>query len=479
MSLSHSQPNCLQFDQVLAPFLTDDGLPFAQILPAAEVEQAFAEAGVDFGTSSRTVYTPAITMWAMLSQVVNSSKSCSAAVLRVATLLVALGRNPCSKDTGAYCRARAKVPALVVRRLALQVGRRLEDAAPATWLWQGRHVRLADGAVITLPDTPENQKAFPQPSSQKPGLGFPMIRMVLLLSLATAAMTNMAYGPYQGKDKGEPALLRQLLGDVPAGTVLLADRYYCSYWMLALALARDLDVVFRLHQKRHYDFRKGQRLGPDDHIVAWHKPPRPDWMNEETYAALPETLQVREVRYTVATAGARTKNIVIATTLLDAEKYTADMLTDLYHQRWHVELDIRAIKQSLHMEHLSCKSPFMIETEIWMHMLGYNLVRKVAAQAAQERGVPPRAVSFTAAKDVVTAAWSQWTLAPPTERVRQGKELLQILGTARVGNRPDRYEPRKVKRRPKPHGLLTEPRAQAKAKLLAGKKTGKKTGNKG
>lgn len=469
MISSHVRPNCPGFEQTLGAFLTDPGLPFAQVLPAAEVEQVFAEAGVDFGTSSRAVYTPAITLWAMLSQVVDSSKSCSAAVLRVATLLVALGRNPCSEDTGAYCRARAKVPAFVIRRLALQVGRRLEDAAPATWLWQGRHVALADGATVTLPDTPENQKAFPQPATQKPGLGFPMIRLVILLSLATAAVTDLAYGPYQGKETGETALLRQLLGDMAAGTVLLADRYYCSYWMLALARARGLDVVFRLHQKRRYDFRKGRRLGDNDHIVVWHKPPRPDWMDEETYAALPATLQVREVRYTVATPGRRTKKIVIATTLLDAEEYTAEMLGDLYHERWHVELDIRAIKQALHMEHLSCKTPFMIETEIWAHMLGYNLVRKVAAQAAQERGVPPREVSFTAAKDAVNAAWSQWTLASPAERVRQGKALLGTIGKARVGNRPDRCEPRKVKRRPKPHGLLTEPRAEAKAKLLVRK----------
>lgn len=470
MALSHSRGNCLPFDRVLAPFLTDDGLPFADVLPAAEVEQAFADEGVDFGTSTRSVFSPALTLWAMLSQVVGSAKSCSAAVLRVAALLTALGCSPCALDTAAYCRARAKVPALVLRRLALQVGRRLEDAAPADWLWQKRHVLLVDGTTLTMPDTPENQQVFPQSSSQVSGLGFPIARLVLLLSLATAAVTDMAYGPYQGKETGETALLRQLLDDVAVGSVLLADRYYCSYWMLALARKRHIDVVFRLHQKRHYDFRKGKRLGDNDHIVVWHKPQRPDWMDEEIYASLPKTLQVREVRYTVTTPGCRTKKLVVATTLLAAEEYTTAMLADLYHQRWHVEVDIRSIKQSLAMNHLRCKTPFMIEKEIWAHMLGYNLVRKVAAQAAQERGVHPREVSFTASQDAVNAAWSQWTLATAAARVQQGKQLLHALGKAQVGHRPGRCEPRAVKRRPKPHRLLTKPRAQAKAELLAGKK---------
>jgi putative transposase len=464
----HPRPNCPGFEQTLAPFLADPGLPFSQVLSAAEVEQAFAEAGVDFGTSNRSVFTPALTLWAFLSQVVDPAKSCSAAVLRVAALLLALGRGPCAEDTAAYCRARAKLPAVVICRLALQVGRRLEEAAPADWLWQNLHVQLVDGTTYTMPDTEENQKAYPQPRSQKPGLGFPIIRMVLLLSLATAAMTGMAYGPYLGKETGETALLRQLLDDVSAGTVLLADRYYCSYWMVALALERKLDVVFRLHHRRDYDFRKGWRLGPDDHIVFWHKPARPDWMDEATYAAMPVMLVIREVRYSVSTPGFRPDELVVATTLLDFEEYSAEALADLYHRRWHVELDIRAIKQSLQMDQLRCRTPFMIEKEIWAHMLGYNLVRKVAAQAALERGVHPREVSFTTARDAVNAARSQWTLATPAERVQQGKELLQTIGKARVGNRPDRCEPRAVKRRPKQYPHLNKPRAEAREDCFQG-----------
>jgi putative transposase len=466
MSSSHSRPGSVQFEQTLAPFLNDPGLPFAQVLPAAEVQQAFDEAGVTFGTSKRSVFTAPLTMWAWLSQVVDPAKSCSAAVLRVSALLLALGRGPCSEDTGSYCRARAKLPAVVIRRLALQVGRRLEEAVPEDWLWLERHVQLVDGTTMTLADTKENQKAFPQPTSQKPGLGFPMIRMVLLLSLATAAVTGMAYGSYQGKETGETALLRQLLDDVAAGTVLLADRYYCSYWMVAMARQRRLDVVFRLHQLRKYDFAIGWRRGANDHTVLWAKPARPEWMDEDTYAALPDELFIREIRYRVETPGFRTEELIVATTLLNAHEYSAEAVADLYHQRWHVELDIRAIKQSLQMEHFRCQTPFMVEKEIWMHLLGYNLVRKFVAQAALACGVLPRDVSFTAARDAVNAGRSQWTLAATAERVHQGQQLLKRIGKARVGNRPDRVEPRAKKRRPKEYPLLTKPRAEARAELL-------------
>jgi putative transposase len=316
---SYSSPRgCLQCEQALAPFLADEGLPFASVLPAETIEQACADEGVDFGASKNSVFTPALTLWAFLSQVVYEAKSCHAAVLRVATLLIALERTPCSEDTAAYCRARAKLPACVLHRLALDVGRNLERQVPADWLWQGKHVPLVDGTTVTLPDTPENQQAYPQPASQQPGLGFPMVRLVVLLSLATAALLGMAKGPYQGKETGETALLRQLLAEVPAGDILLADRYYCTYWLVALARAGGLDVVFRLHHLRVYDFRRGRRLGKDDHVVTWPKPQRPDWMDAATYAAIPEQLTVREIRFQVRTPGCRVEELVIATTLTDA-----------------------------------------------------------------------------------------------------------------------------------------------------------------
>jgi hypothetical protein len=471
MSSYGSAARCLSFAQALASFHLDEGLPFAQVLPAAVVERVFADAGVAFGATQKSVFTPALTLWAFLSQVLEDDKSCRAAVGRVLAFLVASGQAPCSEDTAAYCRARAKLPAALLERLAVEVGHNLEGQMPGDWLWHGRQVTLVDGTTLTMPDTPENQEAFPQLSSQAPGAGFPILRMVVLLSLATACLRGMALGPYEGKETGETALLRQLLDDVKAGAILLADRYYCSYWLVALALARGLDVVFRMHQLRDYDFRRGRRLGADDHVVSWHRPRRPEWMDEATYATTPPTLTVRELRVDIATPGCRTSDIVVVTTLTDAARYPKDDVADLYHERWHVEPDIRAIKQSLQMDHLRCQTPFMVAKEIWAHFLGYNLTRKASCQAALLQEVHPRAVSFTATKQTLNAARSQLTHAPRAERVRQGGLLLRAAGKERVGNRPDRCEPRVVKRRPKQYKHLREPRAQARARLLR-QKTG-------
>jgi hypothetical protein len=451
----------------LAPFLQAEGPPFADVLTSQDVQDACDAEGLSFGRATRSVFNPAVVLWAFLSQVLGTDKSCRAAVLRIFVLLVSLERGPCSTNTAAYCRARAKMPAAVLRRLALQVGHQLEAAVPPGWLWKGQHVFLVDGTTVSLPDTPENQQAYPQPPAQKPGLGFPLIRLVVLLSLATAALQGLAFGPYQGKETGEPALFRALLEQIPRGSVILADRYYCSYFLITLLREHGVGVVFRLHQRRDVDFRRGRRLGPDDHLVVWHKPQRPEWMDEDVYAALPATLEVREVRTQVRRPGYRVRELVVVTTLCDAATCGKDGITDLYHERWHVELDIRSIKQSLGMETLRCLSPFMVEKELWAYWLGYNLVRKVSSQAALERGMHPRQMSFTATKQAVLEAWGQLTLGSRGQRLALGRALLAALGREEVGDRPGRCEPRALKRRPKPHKLLTKPRREARAELLA------------
>jgi len=467
MSFSTPHPDESPFQNVLAPFLQDEELPFADVLTAADIEQAFADEQVSFGETARSFWTPALTLWTFLSQVLQGVKSCRAAVARAFTA-TALARPLQDLDTGNYCRARAKLPTAVLQRLTLQVGQRLDQEAPATWFWHGRDVFLVDGFTTTLPDTAENQQQYPQPNTQQPGLGFPLLRVVALLSLATAAAQGLAFGPYQGKESGETALLRSLLDQLAPGTILLADRFFCSYFMVALLQAQGVDVVLRLHQCRSSDFRRGRRLGPDDHLVVWYKPQRPEWMDAETYAALPATLQVREVRKQITTPGYRVRNLTVVTTLVDADEYASEEITALYHERWQVELDIRSLKTTLHMEELRCLTPFMIEKELWTHFLAYNLIRKVAAQAALEQGVFPRQVSFAASQQAVLGGWSQLTEAPATDRVQLAQALVRVLGKEEVGNRPDRCEPRAVKRRPKPQQLLTRPRAEARAELLAG-----------
>jgi hypothetical protein len=452
------------FAATLRSFAQGDALPLQRLEELCDPE------GVHFAQGGADVWTPAVTLWAFLAQCLSGHKSCVAAVARVLVLRVALGRPPCSAATGAYCKARAKLPEALLRRLTLQVGNAVEDQAPDGWRWHRRRVLLADGAECSMPDTEANQQEYPQPGSQKPGLGFPLIRLVVLLTFASAALVGAALGPHQGKGTGETALFRELLGQVRAGDVVVADRYYCSWWLLALLRERGADVCFRLHQRRQYDFRRGRRLGTGDHVVSWPKPARPAWMDQETYERLPDTLTIREVRVAVDNPGYRSREILVATTLVDAREYRKGDIADLYHQRWHVELDIRALKQTLKMDVLSCKSPEMVRKEVWAHLLAYNLVRQALAAAAGAGKTTPRRLSFAGAVQTLNAF--RWALlfSDGPRRDDLVRAVLLALATHTVGERPGRCEPRKVKRRPKGYGRMSKPRAQERAELLQGQR---------
>lgn len=459
-----------RFGLVLRSFLQHRGLPFAQALPEETIQQAFDDEGVSFGQGDGDVYTPALTLWAFLSQALfkEEQRSCLAAVARVIVVLVALGKRPCSDDSGAYCRARAKLPAPILRRLTVQVADGCEQHVPDEWLWKGRHVHLVDGSTISMPDTPANQAEYPQPTTQEPGLGFPMARLVVLLSLATAMVKDLAIGPYAGKETGETALLRELLERFKSGDIMLADRYFCSYFMMALLLERGVDLVARLHQARTADFRRGTRLGPGDHLVEWQRPAKPEWMDQETYDRMPASIRVREVEVQVHQPGFRVDTFVVVTTLTDADQYSRDDLAELYHQRWLAELDIRTIKCTLGLDVLRCRSPEMVRRELWTGLLAYNLIRQTMLQAALQAGRSPRQLSFTAALQKIAASWTTILVCQDATVLLLIEIHLGDLATHRVGDRPDRVEPRAKKRRPKPHRLLTQPRQQARAALLAG-----------
>lgn len=459
-----------RFRLILQSFLTRAGLPFARALPEEAIDQAFDDERVVFGQDPRSVYTPAVTLWAFLSQVLfkGEQRSCVAAVSRVVVLWVALGREPCSDNTGAYCRARAKLPVAVIRRLTREVAERCEEQVPTGWLWKGRHVHLVDGTTISMPDTPANQADYPQPTSQEPGLGFPLARLVVSLSLATAMVHTMAIGPYAGKETGETALLREMRERFAPGDVVLGDRYYCSYFMIALFMACGVDFVVRLHQARHADFRRGIRLGRGDHLVEWTRPAKPEWMEQETYDRMPMTICVREVHVQVHQPGYRTGSFVVVTTLTDGDAYTRDDLGELYHQRWLAELDIRAIKVTLGMDVLRCKTPEMVRREIWACLLAYNLIRRAMLQAALGSDRSPRQLSFTAALQKIAAAWTTILVSSDATAWALIDVHLRDMATHPVGDRPDRIEPRAVKRRPKPQPLLMQPREQAREALLAG-----------
>jgi putative transposase len=456
----------LDCSRVLAPFCQHPDLPFPDVLTGADVEHAFHDEGVHFGTSRTAVYTPPWTLWGWLSQGVHKDKACLAAALRVGVLLLVLGR-PCGdSNSGTYCRARAKVPHVLLRRLACQVGQRLERQVPLAWLWRGRHVHLVDGLVVSLPDTADNQRCYPQPSSQEPGLGFPLLRLVVVISLISACVQDLAYGPYSGKETGETALFRSLLREMLAGDVVVLDRYFGSYFMVAQTRGRGLDMAVRLHQRRSCDFRRGQRLGRDDHLVVWLRPARPEWMSEAEYETIPEAMTVREVRVRVAEPGFRVERLVVVTTLVDSDTYSREEIGDVYRQRWQVELDVRSLKAGLQMDHLRCQTPFMVDKEVWANVLSYNLLRKVGAQAALTHGCHPRQLSFTATKQAVEGSWHALSVAEPDQALALGQYLLHEVSKQRVGDRPNRCEPRAVKRRPKKQKWLTKPRAEARAELL-------------
>lgn len=461
------------FEIVRRSLLQADGLSFAEALSVDQIQHAFDEENVSFGMDQDdVVYTPAITLWAMLSQMLltGEERSCRAAVVRVAAFHAILGRAICDTNTGAYCRARSKVTEAVMRRLTQHVARDCETQVPNDWRWRGRKVKLVDGTTFSMPDTPENQAEYPQSPSQTEGLGFPIMRAVALCSLATGMITAMACGPYAGKKTGETALLRTLFHELSPGDVLLGDRYYGGWFMLALLQELGVDFVVRLHQFRDADFDKGQRLGKGDHVVSWPKPPKPAWVDQETYDRLPQRLEVREVKVNVDVPGFRVESLVVVTSLLDVNAISHDDLAALYRRRWIVELHLRAIKSVMRLDVLRCKTPAMVRQELWTGLLAYNLIRQSILQSAVTTELRPEQLSFTATMQMLANTWL--TAAVITCSYRGARELLIELrlthgGSHHVGDRPNRVEPRAVKRRPKVLALLTKPRVQARAELMA------------
>lgn len=459
------------FEQVVDAFLLQPGLPFAEVLSAERIERIFARHGNLFGADS--VYSTALMVWAFLGQVLRDGKeaACQSAVARIITHQHQIGGPVPTRDTGNYCRARGKLAEAAQYDLATEVAAEAEQRVEPAWLWKGRHVKLGDGFTCTMPDTPENQAAYPQPNTQKPGIGQPIARACAIVSLATGCVLAAAVGPYKGKETGETALLREMLHALMAGDIALFDRHYCSFLMIVLLAAGGVDVCARMHQCRHVDFRRGKRLGHNDHLIAWTKSQRPDWMDEATYNATAEQFVLRELRYEVHRPGFRVSRITIATTLTDANLYTAEDIAELYCKRWNVELDIRALKQTLNAEHLRCKSPEMVRCELWTKILAYNLIRTTVAAAAVLHRLEPRQISFTSACQYVLSSWSLLSSCrlSAEETLAHALLLLKQIAACRVGHRPGRCEPRVLKRRRHHYQLMKKPRHILRAELLKGK----------
>jgi hypothetical protein len=438
-------------------------LPYHDLLDADIVTCALAEEKLTFRVRR---YTPLVTLWTFMTQVLDPDHSCRKAVLSLNAFLVSQGQRAVSPDTSNYCKARRRLPLSFIKRLLHKIGERLETKARSAWLWKGREVHMIDGSTVSMPDTPANQRAYPQSASQKPGLGFPVARLVAIISLATGAVLDLAIGPCKGKRTGETSLLRTLLQWMKAGSIALGDRTFASYFGIAELRRRDVDGVFRMHQRRKIDFRRGRCLGIEDHLVVWQKPEQPEWMDEATYARMPDEMQVRELRFRVVQPGYRVHEIVLVTTLLELNVYTKEDLAELFLKRWNIELDLRSIKTVMQMDVLRCKTPDMVDKEIWVHMLVYNIIRKFMLIATAKDDAAPRELSFKGTLQAITAFRDTLRMADRKTKAELWEAMIVGIAYDRVGDRPGRVEPRAKKRRPKEYDLLTIPRKEARKRLM-------------
>jgi hypothetical protein len=362
-----------------------------------------------------------------------------------------------------------------LRELSQQSALRTERKANLDWKWKTKRTFLVDGFTFQMPDTPKNQKAYPQHRAQKPGLGFPIARVVGLISLTTACLFDAAIGPYKGKGTGENSLFRKLFDNLEPGDVVVADRYYCSYWMICVLMGLGVHVCFRQHQARHTDFHKGKRLGQKDHLVTWSRPKRPAWMSQEQYANLPPEITLHELGFVVEKPGRKQAPFVIVTTMLQDggnQRTTKDEIASLYSFRWNVKLDIRSIKSNMNLGFLRCKSPAMIGREFWVTMLAYNLIRSTIALSAHLFKKRPRQISFTAACQYVLASWSGASYLKSRSSQCCWEDycwkMLKAISACPVAHRPGRFEPRVVKRRRDQYQLMTQPRNELRRRLAKG-----------
>ena len=407
--------------------------------------------------SRRRTYPLPLTFWAFLSQVLSLGASCREVVRKVQAWYAPQARIP-DGGTSAYCQARRRLPLTSLTELHQTLADKLSARLTTPELWLGRRVKVVDGTGVSMPDTAANQKDWPQPTGQKPGCGFPVVKLVACFCLASGALLQWVEGTLKEHDC---RLLQKLLSVFKKGDVVLADRGFSSYATLVTLRARGADAVMRLHQFRKLDWRAGQRLGRRDRRVTWQKGPLQGklWTAEQ-WEQLPGELTVRLVEIVVAVPGFRTQKLVLVTTLLNAQTYSAEALGQLYLRRWAVELCFRDIKTTLGLDVLRCQTPALVRKEIVMHALAYNLLRALMQDIAHHQQVPVQRLSFKGTVD----ALRQWrelfenAQNQPRTAGKLRRLFYQSIGTDRLLDRPDRSAPRAVKRRPKNFRLLTQPR---------------------
>ena len=406
-------------------------------------------------------FPPEVSFWAFLTQVLSANHACRTAQQNVLARLACYERRTASPNTSAYCQARRRLPCDWLADIHEGVVERLEAAADRRRLWYGRVVKIVDGSGVSMPDTAENQAAFPRPRRKDGECGFPVARLAVIFSLRTGAVLDLAWDSLH---VAETTLFRRMWSLLEAGDVLLADRGFCSFADLWCLMRRGVDSVMRLNARRSVGMRVVRVLGKNDRLVAWFKSKQiPIWMGREEWAAMPRELLLREIHVTVDIPGFRTREVTVVTTLLDKRAYPAEAFADLYRRRWLAELYLDDLKTSMGMDILRCKSPEMIEREIRMFLIAYNLVRALILSAAQKYGADISRMSFMGTL-VKVLDWAPILAGSRNKKIlhRLTKMFLFQIAFDPVPHRPNRVEPRAVKRRPKNYARLNKPRREYK-----------------
>lgn len=457
MSKSTSARVACHHQQLRDHFTEQPQLPFGELLSEERFHEIVAEEEVH---GRECFFTPLMTVWGWLWQTLRAG-SCWEAALECMKWALRRGQKAPAPENGAYGKARCRLPERLVSRIVRETGRKISAQADG-WQWQGHRVRLVDGTTTTMPDTKENQRDYPQSAAQAKGVGFPIVRLVVVFCLACGSALDMALGRWRGKGTGEASLLYTLLDNLEKDDILLGDRYFSTYALIASLLARGVHYVGRGHAQRKVDFRRGKQLGPRDHIESWCKPTNSGILDAQQWAQLPDYLLVRELKVCVAVRGFRVHHYVVVTTLLDAERYEAADLAELYRARWQAELHLRSLKSIMGMDRLRCQTPAMVRKELWMQLLAYNLVRHTMVRAALQTDREPEEISYSGALQALRSQVDDGPTLTPEELAAIEAAILEAIAKRKVGHRPNRSEPRAVKKRPKPYPRLQRPRSHYK-----------------
>jgi hypothetical protein len=413
----------------------------------------------------RRIFDPMTTAWLFVLQTLDADQSCRQAVSRFLVGLAEAGDELCSLKTGAYCRARKRLSEDFLREAVRRIGKLLSKRQNSSWMWKGREVKVIDGMVVSMPDTISNQNEYPQYTHQKSGVGFPQARLLVVFSLSTGALLEAVIGRVLGKGSGEVSLLRTLRNTLKKGEVLLFDRLYTNFVDMSYYQKKGIDFAGTLHIGRHFRSNIMERLGNGDWLVCFHRPPK-HMLKHGYKSGLPDVIIIRVTEIEIRQKGFRTQRLTIASSFVDDHLVSKEEIASLYRQRWHAELDIRRIKATMQMDILRCKTPEMIRKEIWAHLLAYNLTCAIINEAAEHNFQNPNQISFKSALQLHRTIVELLQRLDDKKASQTVAALLAKLKTERVANRPNRIEPRAVKRRPKDYPRLMKPRKHVKHDLL-------------